>query len=281
MSEERSDKAGLERRLNDFSAALAASGLSHLARRSYLDQGSRFLRWLAGDYTPRNASPTRLGAGEQPRKRSWTLSELTEELNRYERELREARLQRLTVATYLHGASVFVRWVAGTYLPRKERRAAPGLATVDDDWLDEVEIQRRVVQWLRKEGWHVVREASGREHGTDIDATRGDYRLSVEVKGHPRKTYVFGAKAGQKKRWHAGAQTRTYYGNALHSALVMVNSDPDRIVAIALPNVPDYRGLFERSKTPLDRLGIQVWFVSKDGFVDTGENGLLEQRLDR
>jgi Holliday junction resolvase len=182
----------------------------------------------------------------------------------------------------LHGASVFVRWIGGSYQLRKERRIVrPGHATVDDEWLDEANIQRRVVQWLKKEGWRVVREASGREHGTDIDATRGDSRLSVEVKGHPRKTYVFGAKVGQKKRWHAGAQTRTYYGNALHSALVMVHADQERTVAIALPNVPDYRRLFERSKSPLARLGIQVWFVSRDGFVDTGENGFPTEMLGR
>lgn len=47
----------------------------------------------------------------------WTAVELETELERFERELRAARLKESTVRTYVDRSSIFVRWLAGDYQP--------------------------------------------------------------------------------------------------------------------------------------------------------------------
>jgi hypothetical protein len=254
----------LDQRLAQFEQHLATTSLKPSARTTYADQAARFLRWLKGEYQPRNAA-SRPGVGTR-RGRSWTVPELSEELKAYREELNAAHLQPQAINTYVNTSTIFVQWLAGTYRargPRTERARLPE----DDSWLDESRVQAHVVRWLEESGWRIVRQATGREHGTDIDAERGSERISVEVKGHPRRLHVAGANKGQARRWHPGAQVRTYYGNALHAAMTMLHADPDRRVAIAFPDLPDYRGLVERSRGPIARLGIMIWFVAPDGTV--------------
>lgn len=51
-------------------------------------------------------------------KKSWTVEELRQELDRFERELRDADLAENTVNTYVQRSEIFVRWLAGDYKPR-------------------------------------------------------------------------------------------------------------------------------------------------------------------
>jgi hypothetical protein len=254
----------LDQRLAEFEQHLATTNMKPSARATYADQAGRFLRWLNGDYRPRNAAS---GPGVRTRRgHSWTVPELKEELEAYREELVAARLQPRAINTYVYVSAIFVRWLGGTYNyrgPHSERARTNG----DDSWLDESRVQAHVVRWLEESGWRIVRQAYGREHGTDVDAERGGERISVEVKGHPRRLHVAGANKGRARRWHPGAQVRTYYGNALHAAMTMLHADPDRHVAIAFPDLPDYRGLVERSREPIRRLGIRIWFVAPDGTV--------------
>lgn len=264
--EARLTHADLAVRLSEFENFLADGQLAESAKFTYVDQAGRFLRWLAGDYTPRNAP-----AGYRPptRRDSWTLPELREELAAYRAVLEGARLRPMAINTYVYSSSAFVHWLDGTY--RSRGRRGPAAPTYDDDsWLDESSIQAHVVRWLQEEGWRILRQATGREHGTDIDAERGDERLAVEVKGHPRRLHVFGANKGQPRRWHPAAQARAYYGGALHTATTMLHTDPSRQVAIALPDLPVYRGLVQRSRGPLTAIGVQVWFVTQDGVLTDG-----------
>lgn len=258
----------LERRLGEFEQYLTEEDLAASARFSYVDQAGRFIRWLAGDYRPRNAAASPSDARTR-RGHAWTLGDLRRELAAYRRELEAAKMRPQAINTYVNLSGTFVRWLDGAYTARG-RHGRQTRIDDDDSWLEEASIQAHVVRWLERDGWKVVREAVGREHGTDIDAERGDERLSVEVKGHPRKVHVFGVNIGQARKWHPGAQARTYYGNAVHTVLAMLHADPGRGVAIALPDLPVYRGLVERSRDPLTRLGVAVWFVARDGTVTIG-----------
>ena len=257
----------LRSKLDEFESYLEAEELASSARFSYVDGGGRFLRWLSGDYRPRNASATLTDRGA--RRSSWTRAQLREDLDAYADELRAARLKPLAIQAYVGRADTFVRWLDGRYTSRGPHGAA-GRVDEDDSWLDESAVQAKLIAWLEGDGWAIVRQAQGREHGTDIDATRGDQRLSVEVKGHPRQLHTYGANKGQQRKWHPGGQARTYFGNALHTAVTMLHSDPERQVAIALPDVPVYRGLVDRSREPLRRLGLIIWFVRRDGEVSNG-----------
>ena len=48
----------------------------------------------------------------------WSLSELQEELVRFEAELRRAGLSESSVRTYVDRSSFFLRWLVGEYHPR-------------------------------------------------------------------------------------------------------------------------------------------------------------------
>ena len=58
---------------------------------------------------------TNQNAGEESR---WTVRELRGELQRFEQELRSARLTANSVDTYVNRSEIFVRWLAGEYTPR-------------------------------------------------------------------------------------------------------------------------------------------------------------------
>jgi len=53
-----------------------------------------------------------------PRRTSWTINALREDLQRFEDELIEANLKPTSVETYVGRSEVFVRWLAGEYEPR-------------------------------------------------------------------------------------------------------------------------------------------------------------------
>ncbi len=180
--------ADLQRKLHDFEAYLIAEELTPSARFTYVDQAGRYLRWLSGEYRPRNASASLgdIGALRQ----AWTLTELRVDLDAYRRELQAARMKPSAVKTSTERSETFVRWLEGRYTSRGPN-GLPLPVQEDDSWLDESNIQRHVVAWLEGEGWTIVRQAAGREHGTDIDAERGDSRLAVEVKGHPRRIHLW------------------------------------------------------------------------------------------
>jgi hypothetical protein len=257
--------ADLRSKLDDFEAYLTAEDLSSSARFTYVDQAGRFVRWLAGDYRPRNAAPSEPTTRHGP----WSQEALVSELTGYRAELEGARMQPLAVRTYVTSSEMFVRWLGGRYTVRGPL-AAPPPVDEDDSWLDESSVQEHVVQWLESNGWTILRQAMGRERGTDIDAERDGELLSIEVKGYPRRIHTFGVNKGKTRKWHPAAQARTYYGNALHAALTMLHADATRGVAIALPDVQLYRWQYERSRTPLTQLGIRMLFVNKNGTVTDG-----------
>ena len=49
---------------------------------------------------------------------SWTIEDLTHELDRFERELRAAGLAEASVRTYADRSRTFVWWLAGEYTPK-------------------------------------------------------------------------------------------------------------------------------------------------------------------
>lgn len=111
------NRSGLHERVRQFERELGASGLQESAAASYVGSAERFVRWLEGDYRPRNASGEAGPLSPGP----WMSTDLEAELDRYRMVLTEARLRPLAVQTYVHAAGVFLRWIAGEYRPK-----APG-----------------------------------------------------------------------------------------------------------------------------------------------------------
>jgi hypothetical protein len=239
--------------------------------RSYVDYADRFLRWRTGDYRPRGAS----GPGPRRHLGAVTTEVLHADLVDYERDLRQGGLRVAAVRTYVDHASRFVRWLDGLFVTAGPRAAHRGSGSQspppaeDMSWTWEGAVQASVVAWLRHTGWIVGQQADtkSRQHGIDILASGALGRLAVEVKGYPQATYAKGERAGQPRRWHPASQARTYFGNALHTALVMRDSLPEAQVALAFPAVPGFVGLLEQVRDSIAELGIRVFLVMPDGSV--------------
>ena len=117
------NRSDLSDGLRRFENSLNASDLKPSASASYIDYAARFVRWLQGDYRPRNAGRDTSPCSSGP----WTADDLQREADRYKTVLQEARLRPTAIQTYVHGANVFIRWLEGRYEPRR-RMAAAGLS---------------------------------------------------------------------------------------------------------------------------------------------------------
>lgn len=267
--------------LKRFLRELADAELLPLTLRSYEDYIGRFLRWREGDYRPRGA----VGPGPKRRLGRATTESLRSDHGAYEDDLRRGGLQPAAIATYVGHPARFIAWLEGRFKTAgpHQRARASGLAPVLGDqpprrtavaisdlvWAWEGNVQAAVVAWLVADGWTVDRQADAKlgDHGVDIEARRGSERLAVEVKGFPQATYARGARAGEPKRWHPGAQARTYFGTGLHAALIQRDRSAETQVALAVPDVPTYRKLFDQVRSALRDLGIRGLLVKEDGSV--------------
>lgn len=134
-----------------------------------------------------------------------------------------------------------------------------------------------VVRYLGANGWVIraVADAARRERGDDIRAERDGRTLVVEAKGYPSRSYTDPRRAAELKPTHPSLQARHWLSNALLTALHVLGTRPDHLVAIALPREPRYETLVAELERPLRQLGIGVLFVNRDGSV--GERLPLDQ----
>ncbi len=121
----------------------------------------------------------------------------------------------------------------------------------DVEALPEDGIKRVLVDWLSKEGWKTI-VAWGNAHGIDIEATRGSERWIIEVKGPGSRQPM-----------------RVNYFISILGEILQRMDDPHARYSIALPNLQQYRGLWERLPTlAKTRTKISIIFVSIDGKVE-------------
>ena len=121
----------------------------------------------------------------------------------------------------------------------------------DVDALSEDEIKEVLVQWLESDGWN-TEVAWGHARGIDVEAVRGSERWVIEVKG-----------PGSRQPMRVN-----YFIGILGETLQRMEDQKARY-SISLPDLPQYRGLWERLP-PLAkaRTQISMIFVSKDGVIE-------------
>lgn len=130
-----------------------------------------------------------------------------------------------------------------------EPASTPPSAT--EDGLSEDELKLALERWLTAKGWQVYELALGKKHGADIRARRGDEQWVIEVKG-------IGSRSAM----------RVNYFLAILGETLQRMDDPTARYSIALPDVPQYRGLWERlPRLAKERTGISALFVSGTGDV--------------
>ena len=116
--------------------------------------------------------------------------------------------------------------------------------------LSEDNLKKHLAKWLEAAGWGVT-IAWGKERGIDIIATRSGYRWIIEAKG-------IGSRP----------EMRVNYFLAILGELLQRMNDNTARYSIALPDVPQFRGLWQRlPRVAKARLSISALFVNSDGTV--------------
>ena len=144
---------------------------------------------------------------------------------------------------------------AGLYMSSTRRSvkedARAIAATTSGRALQEDEVKARLDDWLIAAGWR-TRIAWGKERGVDIEAVgRNGERWLIEVKG-----------CGSR---HA---MRVNYFLAVLGESLQRMDDPNARYSIALPDMAQYHGLWERlPQLAKERTGLSLLFVGADGQV--------------
>lgn len=141
----------------------------------------------------------------------------------------------------------------------------------DSEWHTEANVQAQIVTHLVVNGWNIVSVANTatKEQGLDVLARRGTETVGIEVKGYPSRFYADPARAGQRKPTQPPTQARVWYSSAIMSAMRLRSRQREMRAVIALPHFPTYRALYADTKWGLDQCGIEVWWVTEDGAVET------------
>lgn len=123
-------------------------------------------------------------------------------------------------------------------------------------WSWEGNVQDRIVDHLKADGWTIERTANTatREAGKDIVAKREGRRLWVSVKGYPEKSM--------------NVQARHWFGGALFDLLVYRSADPTVELGIGLPGgFKTYTNLLPRVTWAKAQLPFSVFWVAQSGAV--------------
>ena len=134
-------------------------------------------------------------------------------------------------------------------LPDRESHRSQPAGTVDS--LSEDDVKRHLQAWLENAGWKVT-VIWGRGQGIEIDADKSDRRWIIEAKG----------------RGSLNAMRVNYFLGVLGELLQRM-SDPEAKYSIALPDLPQFRRLWERlPELAKRRTTISALFVSESGHVE-------------
>jgi hypothetical protein len=125
----------------------------------------------------------------------------------------------------------------------------------DTDQLTEDQVKLLLQDWLKAGGWQ-TEVAWGRKPGIDVVGRRGTETWIIEAKGcgslQPMRVNYFIAMLGE---------------------LLQRMSEADARYSIALPNMQQYRRLWDRLPAlARQRTGITALFVSADGTVEHLDN---------
>jgi Holliday junction resolvase-like predicted endonuclease len=146
---------------------------------------------------------------------------------------------------------------------------------VTTDWFWEGNVVESLARHLSEDGWRILSKANthSKERGVDIHASKGGTTLLIEAKGFPSKEYRDPRRAGEQKRTNPTNQAQQWYSHALLKALRLQTKYPNAKVALAFPDFPRYRALFEETHGGFEKLGLALLLVEENGNVE--EFGLI------
>ena len=158
------------------------------------------------------------------------------------RQLEVAGLLKRTI----RGDGIIVNYPKGSSISIQPRR----VHEEDQNPLSEDRIKAVLKDWLENQGWQ-TQIAWGKERGVDIEAIRGDQRWLIEVKGPGSRNAM-----------------RVNYFLAILGELLQRINDPTARYSIALPDLQQYRRLWERlPKLAKERTGITLLLVTDKDII--------------
>ncbi|WP_431201565.1 hypothetical protein ACQ86E_20735 [Bradyrhizobium betae] len=142
---------------------------------------------------------------------------------------------------------------------------------VTKDWFWEGNVVDALAKQLDRDGWTIITKANthSKERGVDIHAERAGRALLIEAKGFPSKFYRNPERASETKPTNPTNQAQQWYSHALLKAMRLQTKHPDALVALAFPDFPRYRTLYDETQGGLDKLGVARFLVKEDGQVDS------------
>jgi hypothetical protein len=142
---------------------------------------------------------------------------------------------------------------------------------VTADWFWEGNVVDSLASHLSASGWTIESKANthSKEHGVDIHASKGPNVLLVEAKGYPSTRYRDPRRANEQKRTNPRLQAQQWYSHALLKALRLQTKHPSATVALAFPDFPRYRALFNETQMGLRKLGVAILMVKANGEIDS------------
>jgi Holliday junction resolvase-like predicted endonuclease len=138
-------------------------------------------------------------------------------------------------------------------------------------WYWEGNVVGAIAKFLELDGWTIISMADThtKAQGIDLHATKNGSVLLIEAKGYPSKQYRDPLRAAETKSTHPTNQAQHWYSHALLKVVRLQTKYPDAIIALAFPDFPRYRTLFEETRIGLAKLGIALLMVDESGEVDT------------
>jgi hypothetical protein len=140
---------------------------------------------------------------------------------------------------------------------------------VTTDWFWEGNVVKALARSLAGKGWTIEGQADthSKERGVDLRASKNGTILLVEAKGYPSTSYRDPRRAAEHKPTNPVNQAQQWYSHALLKVLRLQTVHPQAKVALAFPDFPRYRTLFDETKLGLEKLGIAVLLVNAEGEV--------------
>ena len=138
---------------------------------------------------------------------------------------------------------------------------------VTSAWYWEGNVVDAIARCLAVDEWHIVAKADTctKERGIDLRAERNGRTLLIEAKGFPSTSYRDPRRAGEIKRTNPTSQAQRWYPHAFLKAMRLQTCYPDATVAIAFPDCPIYRTLFDETRCGLAKLGVAFLMVDEAG----------------
>lgn len=138
--------------------------------------------------------------------------------------------------------------------------------SAQDEWFWEGKVQAKLANHLKENGYKLIRVAdtASRQQGIDIHAEKEGKTLLIEVKGYPSEMYNDPRRSHETKKTSATLQAGHWYSHAILKSMRLQTEHPEAQIVIGLPNFPRYRALFNETKSSLEKLEVQVWWVDEN-----------------